>query len=101
MFYSLIIPVYNRPEDIREVLNGLVAQTYTDFEVIVVESGSTIKSDQVVNEFKDRLTISYFLKGNDGQGFSRNYGLARAKGDYLLILRFRYYHSLRLHAAGA
>nr|WKN34287.1 glycosyltransferase [Tunicatimonas sp. TK19036] len=86
MFYSLIIPVYNRPEDIREVLNGLVAQSYTDFEVIVVESGSTIKSDQVVEEFKDRLTISYYLKGNDGQGFSRNYGLARAKGDYLLIL---------------
>lgn len=86
MFYSLIIPVYNRPEDMREVLNGLAAQTYTDFEVIVVESGSTIKSDAVVEEFKDRLTIAYYLKGNDGQGFSRNYGLARAKGDYLLIL---------------
>ncbi|MEK6476686.1 glycosyltransferase [Catalinimonas sp. 4WD22] len=86
MFFSLIIPVFNRPEDMQEVLEGLSQQTYTNFEVIVVESGSEIKSDQVVASFKDRLDIHYYLKGNDGQGFSRNYGLAKAKGDYLIIL---------------
>lgn len=86
MFFSLIIPVFNRPEDMQEVLEGLSQQTYTNFEVIVVESGSEIKSDQVVASFKDQLDIHYYLKGNDGQGFSRNYGLAKAKGDYLIIL---------------
>ncbi|MDF9795750.1 glycosyltransferase involved in cell wall biosynthesis [Catalinimonas alkaloidigena] len=86
MFFSLIIPVYNRPEDMQVVLDGLSRQSYNHFEVIVVESGSEIKSDQVVAAFKDRLDIHYYLKGNDGQGFSRNYGLARAKGDYLIIL---------------
>lgn len=86
MFYSLIIPVYNRPEDMREVLEGLVKQTYTNFEVVVVESGSSVKSDKVVAEFKDRLNISYYLAGNNGQGFSRNHGMKQAKGDYFIIL---------------
>ncbi len=86
MFFSLIIPVYNRPEDMRVVLEGLCQQSYSHFEVIVVESGSEIKSNQVVEGFKDRLDINYYLKGNDGQGFSRNYGLSKAKGDYLIIL---------------
>ncbi|MGD1893015.1 MAG: glycosyltransferase [Cyclobacteriaceae bacterium] len=86
MFYSLIIPVYNRPEDIREVLEGLVQQTYTQFEVIVVESGSTVKSDEVVAEFQDQLDIRYAPTGNHGQGFSRNHGMRQAKGDYFIIL---------------
>ncbi len=59
MFFSLIIPVYNRPGDLREVLEGLAAQTYSDFEVIVVESGSDVKSDQVVEDFRDRLNVRY------------------------------------------
>ncbi len=86
MFFSLIIPVFNRPEDMQEVLEGLSAQTYKNFEVLVVESGSTIKSDKVVESFQNQLHVQYFFKGNDGQGFSRNYGMERAKGDYLIIL---------------
>lgn len=86
MFFSLIIPVFNRPEDMQVVLEGLSQQTYPHFEVIVVESGSEIRSDQVVASFEDRLDIHYYLRGNDGQGFSRNYGLGKAKGDYLVIL---------------
>lgn len=86
MFFSLIIPVYNRPDDMEVVLDGLAVQTYKKFEVIVVESGSDIKSDEVVEVFKDRLNIRYFYKANEGQGFSRNYGMERAKGDYLIIL---------------
>ncbi|WPP52240.1 glycosyltransferase [Catalinimonas niigatensis] len=86
MFFSLIIPVFNRPEDMQVVLQGLSQQTYAHFEVIVVESGSEIKSDQVVASFENRLDIRYYLRGNDGQGFSRNYGLEKAKGDYLIIL---------------
>lgn len=86
MFFSLIIPVYNRPEEICEVLAGLTQQTYRDFEVIVVESGSEIKSDQVVAEFDDRLNVRYAPTGNHGQGFSRNHGMQQAKGDYFVIL---------------
>ena len=86
MFFSLIIPVYNRPDDLREVLEGLAAQTYRDFEVVVVESGSAIKSDQVVEDFRDRLNLQYAPTGNHGQGFSRNHGMAQARGDYFIIL---------------
>ena len=86
MFFSLIIPVYNRPDDMQVVLEGLAAQTYQHFEVIVVESGSEIKSDAVVERFKDRLNIQYFYKANEGQGISRNYGMQRARGDYFIIL---------------
>lgn len=86
MFYSVIIPVYNRPDEIEALLNCLVPQTLRNFEVLIVESGSSIKSDQVVETFKGKLDIQYFYKGNDGQGFSRNYGMARAKGDYFVIL---------------
>ena len=86
MFFSLIIPVYNRPDDLREVLDGLAQQTYPHFEVIVVESGSVITSDKVVANFSDRLDVHYAPTGNHGQGFSRNHGMTQAKGDYFVIL---------------
>ena len=86
MLFSLIIPVYNRPHEIREVLDGLAAQTYRNFEVIVVESGSTVKSDDVVAEFTHRLNVRYAPTGNHGQGFSRNHGMQQARGDYFIIL---------------
>lgn len=86
MLYSFVIPVYNRPDEIDELLACLCKQTIKNFEVLIVESGSTIKSDQIVESYKDRLDVHYYLKGNDGQGFSRNYGFARAKGDYFVVL---------------
>ena len=86
MFFSFIIPVYNRPDDMQVVLEGLSAQTYKNFEVIVIESGSSIKSDEVAESFKGQLSIQYFYKANEGQGFSRNYGMEQAKGEYLIIL---------------
>ncbi|MEY3451867.1 MAG: putative glycosyltransferase EpsJ [Bacteroidota bacterium] len=86
MLYSIIVPVYNRPDEIQDLLTCLATQTFTNFEVLIIESGSTIKSDEVVKSFEDKLTIKYFFKGNDGQGFSRNYGFARASGDYFIVL---------------
>jgi glycosyltransferase involved in cell wall biosynthesis len=85
-FYSLIIPVFNRPEEIETVLSCLVKQTYTEFEIIIVESGSTDTSESVVKSYKDRLDANWFMYKNDGQGFSRNYGMTKAKGDYFVIL---------------
>jgi glycosyltransferase involved in cell wall biosynthesis len=86
MFYSFVIPVFNRPDHIEKLLECLVKQTFKNFEVIVVESGSSIKSDLVVEDFSSKLDIKYIFKGNDGQGFSRNRGMQEAKGDYFIIL---------------
>ena len=83
--FSIIIPVYNRPEEVRELLESLDVQKYEEaFEVVIVEDGSTESSEMVVREFED-LDISYFFKENSGPGDSRNYGMQRAKGTYFII----------------
>ncbi|HEX9958877.1 MAG TPA: glycosyltransferase [Fibrella sp.] len=85
MTFSIIIPVYNRPDELADLLDSLTRQTMTDFEVLVIEDGSTQKADQVVATYLDRLLIRYFDKPNTGQGFSRNYGFERAAGDYFVV----------------
>ncbi|MFD0835753.1 glycosyltransferase [Mariniflexile aquimaris] len=85
--FSFIIPVYNRPDEIQELLQSFVElKTTTNFEIVIVEDGSTITSKEVVDAFKSKLTISYFFKENSGPGDSRNYGMQRAKGNYFIIL---------------
>jgi GT2 family glycosyltransferase len=86
MFFSVIIPVYNRPDEINQLLKCFVYQTYKNFEILIIESGSTIKADQVVNAFKEYLSVNYFYKNNEGQGISRNFGMRHANGDYFVIL---------------
>ncbi len=87
MFYSIIVPVYNRPDEIEDLLKCLSQQTFTNFEVCVVESGSELrKSDEVVASFNDRLNIHYYPTGNNGPGISRNQGMKHAKGDFFIIL---------------
>lgn len=85
MFFSIIIPVFNRPDELRELLASLTKQTYQQFEVLVVEDGSIDKADGVVAAFLDQLDIRYFFKENSGQGFTRNYGFERARGDFFVI----------------
>ena len=85
--FSFIIPVYNRPDEIQELLQSFVKlKTTTNFEIVIVEDGSTITSKEVVDTFKSNLVISYFFKENSGPGDSRNYGMQRAKGNYFIIL---------------
>jgi GT2 family glycosyltransferase len=86
MKYSLIIPVYNRPDEVDELLARLEAQTLKDFEVVVVEDGSTIPCLNIVNEHASRLALRYFQKENSGPGQSRNYGAERSQGEYLIVL---------------
>lgn len=86
MKYSIIIPVFNRPDEVDELLQSLTHQQFKDFEVIVVEDGSLLKCDRVVEKYASQLDISYYLKDNSGPGRSRNYGAERSRGDYLLIL---------------
>lgn len=85
--FSFIVPVYNRPEEIKELLESMLylkgGQT---FEVVVVEDGSTISSEEIVNNYKDRLNIVYYFKSNSGPGDSRNYGMRKASGNYFIIL---------------
>jgi glycosyltransferase involved in cell wall biosynthesis len=85
-FFSVIIPVYNRPIELAELLNCLTQQDYPNFEVVIIEDGSKIDSKEVVDTFKNKLAISYFVKENGGQGFARNYAFERAKGDFFVIL---------------
>lgn len=86
MFYSIIIPLYNRPQEIKELLETLTLQTYKQFEVLVIEDGSKDDAAEIVNSFAGKLDVRYYVKPNSGQGFTRNYGFERAKGDYFIIL---------------
>ena len=86
MKYSFIVPVYNRPDEVDELLDSLTHQTLTDFEVIVVEDGSAVPCREVCRKYADRLDLHYFDKPNSGPGQSRNYGVERAQGEYVIIL---------------
>lgn len=86
MKFSIIIPVYNRPEEIKELLDSLVVSDYKkEYEIVIVEDGSTIDSKEVVRQFSNQLNISYYFKENSGPGDSRNFGMKKAKGDYFII----------------
>jgi len=85
-FLSFIIPVYNRPEEIKELLISFENQDYRgDYEILIVEDGSATTSEKIVKGFKN-LLLRYFFKANTGPGPSRNYGMERAVGDYFIIL---------------
>jgi glycosyltransferase involved in cell wall biosynthesis len=85
--FSIIIPVYNRPTEIDELLESLTEQDFSnDFEVLIIEDGSTEKSGAIVEKYNNQLDIKYFFKENSGAGASRNFGMQHATGDYFIIL---------------
>ncbi|MCR5469724.1 MAG: glycosyltransferase [Prevotella sp.] len=86
MKFSIIVPVYNRPDEVDELLQSLCMQTVKDFEVLIVEDGSIKTCKDVCDKYADILALHYYAKENSGPGQSRNYGAERAKGEYLLIL---------------
>ncbi|MCB0457606.1 MAG: glycosyltransferase family 2 protein, partial [Flavobacteriaceae bacterium] len=74
--YSFIIPVYNRPDEIQELLESfLKVDGNSEFEIIIIEDGSSISSQSIVDGFKSQLNISYLFKSNSGPGDSRNFGM--------------------------
>jgi glycosyltransferase involved in cell wall biosynthesis len=86
MLFSIIIPVYNRPEEMEELLQSLQQLDYSDpFEIVVIEDGSSMKSNEIVKKYSNQLAISYYFKENSGPGDSRNFGMQKAKGDYFII----------------
>ncbi|WP_029034655.1 glycosyltransferase [Salinimicrobium terrae] len=85
--YSFVIPVFNRPNEIRELLQSMQELDFDGpFEVVIVEDGSIISSEEVVQDFSRSLNISYFKKSNSGPGDSRNFGMRKAAGNYFLVL---------------
>lgn len=83
--YSIVIPVYNRPDELRDLLESLAVQTRMDFEIIVVEDGSSITCQEVIDVYSKRLRIRYFYKSNSGPGPARNFGFAHAMGEYYVV----------------
>ncbi len=86
MTYSIIVPVYNRPDEVDELLQSLCQQTEKDFEVVIVEDGSTMTCKEVCERYAGVLDLHYYFKENSGPGQSRNYGAERAVGEWLIVL---------------
>lgn len=85
--FSIIVPVYNRPQEIDELLESLTKQDFQDdFEVIIVEDGSSDSSEKTVGKYLEKLNLKYFFKDNSGAGASRNFGMEKTSGNYLIIL---------------
>ena len=83
--FSLIVPVYNRPDEVKELLESLKHQTFKDFELVLVEDGSDIPSEKISKQFEKEINISYFFKENQGPSYARNYGMEKAKGEYFIF----------------
>jgi glycosyltransferase involved in cell wall biosynthesis len=84
--FSIIIPVFNRPDEVDELLESLCEQTVKDFEVLIIEDGSVKPCKDVCDEYANILDLHYYAKENSGPGQSRNYGAERANGEYVIIL---------------
>ena len=85
MKYSVIVPVYNRIDEVDDLLRSLAGQRGGDFEVIIVEDGSTAPCGETVEKYRDALDVKYHYKENEGRSIARNYGLERASGDYMIF----------------
>lgn len=83
--YSVIVPVYNRIDEVDDLLNSLAHQTMNDFEVIIVEDGSTQPCEETVKKYADRLDVAYYYKENEGRSIARNHGIERSNGEYLIF----------------
>jgi GT2 family glycosyltransferase len=86
MKYSIIIPVYNRPDEVNELLQSLTTQTFRDFEVLVIEDGSDIPCQEVISKYTNQLELRYYVKPNSGPGQTRNYGVQHSLGEYMIVL---------------
>ena len=86
-YFSVIVPVYNRRDEVDDLLRSLAAQTVKDFETILVEDGSTEPCGDIVDKYKDQIDVHYYFKDNEGRSIARNHGIERAVGDYFANLQ--------------
>ena len=85
MNFSIIIPLYNRPQEIDELLESLTHQTLKNFDVIIVEDGSDIKSEEIIKKYNDKLNLKYYFKENSGPGLTRNFGAEKSENNYFIF----------------
>lgn len=87
MKFSIIVPVYNRETFLDKCLTSILNQTYNNYEVIVINDGSTDKSQEIINRYtlKDNR-ISSYERVNSGIADTRNFGVSKVTGDYILFL---------------
>lgn len=83
---AIIVPVYNRPQEVEELLQSLVLQTDKDFEVVLVEDGSSVKCEDICRNYSSQLNLQYFYKANEGRSIARNYGIDRADADFFIFV---------------
>ena len=86
LHFSIIIAIYKREEELKELLNSLTQQTDSAFEVLVIDDGSPTPLSAVVDSFKNKLDIKYYFKENSGPALTRNFGMKRAHGNYFIFL---------------
>ena len=84
-YFSVIVPVYNRIDEVNDLLESLTHQSCKDFEVILVEDGSTEPCKDTAEQYSDRIDVKYFYKSNEGRSIARNYGIERASGEYFIF----------------
>lgn len=86
ILFSIIVPVYNRPDEIADLLASLAAQTDKGFETVIVEDGSTVRCEEQCEAYKDKARVKYYYKDNEGRSIARNYGIVRADGDFFIFV---------------
>lgn len=87
MLFSIILPVYNAESTLRRTLNSIYHQTYSDFEVLMIDDGSSDFSEDICKEFaKQDLRFRYFKRNNCGVSATRNYGIKHAKGEFITFI---------------
>ncbi len=86
LLFSIIVPVYNRPDEIADLLASLAKQTDKGFETVIVEDGSTVRCEEQCEAYKEKTRVKYYYKDNEGRSIARNYGIVRADGDYLIFV---------------
>ncbi|MDE6578561.1 MAG: glycosyltransferase [Muribaculaceae bacterium] len=86
MLFSIIVPVYNRPQEISDLLESLSSQTDKGFELIIVEDGSSVRCEEQCRQADKSVAVKYFYKDNEGRSIARNYGIERAGGDFLIFV---------------
>ena len=84
-YFSVIVPVYNRPAEVDDLMRSLAEQSLQDFEVMIVEDGSTVRCQDVVERYAHRVDVHYFYKDNEGRSIARNHGIERASGQYFIF----------------
>ena len=84
-YFSVIVPVYNRIDEVNDLLESLTRQTCKDFEILIVEDGSTTPCKDTVESFSHMLDVKYFYKSNEGRSIARNHGLEHASGEYFIF----------------